>query len=88
VTTRAELRSALDRAVVTRGQFYLIEIMLERGALSNTLACSVWRESEKICAGAERAAARSAPDRRGRFPLGSEPRVSLVRRSFALVLNR
>ena len=37
VTTRAELRSALDRAVVTRGQFYLIEIMLERGALSNTL---------------------------------------------------
>ena len=37
VTTRAELKSALDRAVATRGQFYLIEIMLERGALSNTL---------------------------------------------------
>jgi indolepyruvate decarboxylase len=37
VTTRAELKSALDRAVATRGKFYLIEIMLERGALSNTL---------------------------------------------------
>jgi indolepyruvate decarboxylase len=37
VTTRAELKSALDRAVATRGRFYLIEIMLERGALSNTL---------------------------------------------------
>ena len=37
VTIRAELKSALDRAVATRGRFYLIEIMLERGALSNTL---------------------------------------------------
>ena len=37
VTTRAQLKSALDRAVTTRGRFFLIEIMLERGALSNTL---------------------------------------------------
>jgi indolepyruvate decarboxylase len=43
VTTRAELKSALDRAVATRGRFYLIEIMLERGALSNTLARYVAR---------------------------------------------
>jgi len=37
VTTRAELKSALDRALATRGRFHLIEIMLERGALSETL---------------------------------------------------
>ncbi len=37
VTTRAQLRNALDRAIATRGRFYLIEIMLERGALSDTL---------------------------------------------------
>ncbi|MFQ5467875.1 MAG: indolepyruvate/phenylpyruvate decarboxylase [Kiloniellaceae bacterium] len=38
VTTRAQLKRALDRAVAARGTFRLIEIMLARGALSNTLA--------------------------------------------------
>ncbi len=37
VNTRAELKAALDRAVVTRGKFQLIEITLPRGVLSNTL---------------------------------------------------
>jgi indolepyruvate decarboxylase len=38
VTTRAELRDALARAWSTRGCFQLIEIMMERGALSATLS--------------------------------------------------
>ncbi|MFQ5783230.1 MAG: indolepyruvate/phenylpyruvate decarboxylase [Alphaproteobacteria bacterium] len=38
VTTRAALGAALDRAAATRGRFRLIEIMLERGVWSNTLA--------------------------------------------------
>ncbi len=38
VTTRSGLKQALDRAVATRGRFYLIEIMLARGAVSDTLA--------------------------------------------------
>ncbi|KIZ41109.1 MULTISPECIES: indolepyruvate/phenylpyruvate decarboxylase [Rhodopseudomonas] len=38
VTTRAELASALDAAVVRRGQFSLIEVMLPRGVTSDTLA--------------------------------------------------
>jgi indolepyruvate decarboxylase len=38
VHTRIELRDALARAVAQRGRFYLIEIMLERGAMSQTLA--------------------------------------------------
>jgi indolepyruvate decarboxylase len=37
VTTRAELASALDRALTTRGRFHLIEIMLPRGKMSETL---------------------------------------------------
>jgi indolepyruvate decarboxylase len=37
VTTRAELAVALDRALTTRGRFYLIEIMLPRGKMSETL---------------------------------------------------
>jgi indolepyruvate decarboxylase len=38
VTTRRELAAALDRAVKRRGQFSLIEVMLPRGATSDTLA--------------------------------------------------
>ena len=37
VTTRAELKSALEKAVATRGRFQLIEIAIPRGVLSNTL---------------------------------------------------
>ena len=37
VGTRAELKTALDKAIKTRGQFQLIEITLPRGVLSNTL---------------------------------------------------
>jgi len=38
VTTRAELKAALDRAVATRGRFQLIDITIPRGVLSDTLA--------------------------------------------------
>jgi len=38
VHTRAELWSALQHAIATRGQFQLIEVMIERGVLSDTLA--------------------------------------------------
>ena len=38
VTTRRELKNALERAVVRRGQFSLVEVMLPRGATSRTLA--------------------------------------------------
>lgn len=37
VHTRAELKAALDQAVATRGRFQLIEIMIPRGVLSDTL---------------------------------------------------
>ena len=37
VTTRAELKAALDKAVTTRGQFQLIEVAIPRGVLSTTL---------------------------------------------------
>jgi indolepyruvate decarboxylase len=37
VTTRRELHAALERAVRTRGRFFLIEAMLERGTISETL---------------------------------------------------
>src|SRR5262245_16672670 len=37
VTTRRQLRDALERAVARRGQFSLIEVMLPRGATSETL---------------------------------------------------
>ncbi len=37
VSTRAELKSALDRAMATRGRFQLIEVMIPRGVLSATL---------------------------------------------------
>ncbi|MBE2257914.1 MAG: indolepyruvate/phenylpyruvate decarboxylase [Candidatus Accumulibacter sp.] len=36
--TRAELKAALDHAVVTRGRFQLIEMTIPRGVLSATLA--------------------------------------------------
>src|SRR5215467_1313705 len=38
VTTRRQLRDALDRAVARRGQFSLVEVMLPRGVTSDTLA--------------------------------------------------
>jgi len=38
VHTRAELRDALERAVATRGHFQLIEAMIPRGVLSDTLS--------------------------------------------------
>ena len=38
VRTRAELKAALDRAVRTRGRFQLIEVMIPRGVLSDTLS--------------------------------------------------
>ncbi len=37
VRTRAELKAALEGAIATRGAFQLIEIMIERGVLSQTL---------------------------------------------------
>jgi indolepyruvate decarboxylase len=37
VHTRAELKTALDHAYATRGQFQLIEIMIPRGVLSQAL---------------------------------------------------
>jgi indolepyruvate decarboxylase len=37
VLTRRQLQAALARAVAERGRFYLIEIMLQRGAMSATL---------------------------------------------------
>jgi indolepyruvate decarboxylase len=37
VATRQELQAALARAVDSRGRFYLIEIMLARGDMSETL---------------------------------------------------
>ena len=38
VETRAQLAAALDQAVARRGMFSLIEVMLPRGATSDTLA--------------------------------------------------
>jgi indolepyruvate decarboxylase len=38
VTTRRELAGALERAVARRGAFSLVEVMLPRGATSQTLA--------------------------------------------------
>ena len=38
VRTRAELKTALDKAMATRSRFQLIEIMIPSGVLSNTLA--------------------------------------------------
>ena len=38
VRTRAELKSALDKAVATRGRFQLIEVMIPRGVLSESLS--------------------------------------------------
>jgi len=37
VHTRGELKAALDKAMATRGRFQLIEIMIPRGVLSQTL---------------------------------------------------
>ncbi|MBL8443029.1 MAG: indolepyruvate/phenylpyruvate decarboxylase, partial [Zoogloeaceae bacterium] len=38
VSTRAELKAALELAVATRGKFQLIEAMVPRGVLSDTLS--------------------------------------------------
>ena len=38
VTTRAELKAALDQAMATRGRFQLIDVTIPRGVLSDTLA--------------------------------------------------
>jgi indolepyruvate decarboxylase len=38
VATRAELAAALETAVQRRGKFSLVEVMMERGAISDTLA--------------------------------------------------
>ncbi len=38
VRTRAELKAALDRAITTRGRFQLIEVMIPRGVLSESLS--------------------------------------------------
>jgi indolepyruvate decarboxylase len=38
VSTRAELKAALDTAIATRGRFQLIEVMLRRGEMSETLS--------------------------------------------------
>ena len=38
VHTRAELKTALDAAMATRGRFQLIEVMIPRGVLSETLS--------------------------------------------------
>ena len=38
VSTRAELKAALDRAMATRGRFQLIDIAIPRGVVSSTLA--------------------------------------------------
>jgi indolepyruvate decarboxylase len=38
VSTRADLKHALDAAYFDRGRFQLIEIMLPKGAISSTLA--------------------------------------------------
>jgi indolepyruvate decarboxylase len=38
VETRAELKAALDKAMATRGRFQLIEVIIPRGVLSETLA--------------------------------------------------
>ena len=38
VGSRAELKAALDKALATRGRFQLIELTIERGVLSTTLA--------------------------------------------------
>lgn len=38
VTTRSELSQALADAVAARGRFQLIEIMIERGVISETLS--------------------------------------------------
>ena len=50
VTTRRQLQSALARATQERGRFYLIEIMLDRGALSATLPRFVEAITEKRAA--------------------------------------
>ncbi len=38
VSTRAELKAALEQAIATRGRFQLIEAMVPRGVLSDTLS--------------------------------------------------
>jgi indolepyruvate decarboxylase len=53
VTTRAELKAALDKATATRGRFQLIEVMIPRGVLSSTL--------QRFVAGVKRLSSPSRP---------------------------
>jgi indolepyruvate decarboxylase len=53
VATRRELKEALERAVARRGRFSLVEVMLPRGATSQTLA--------RFVSGFTAARSRSAP---------------------------
>jgi indolepyruvate decarboxylase len=53
VHTRAELKAALERAIATRGRFQLIEVMIPRGVLSQTL--------QRFVAGVKRLNAEAAP---------------------------
>jgi indolepyruvate decarboxylase len=55
VTTRRELKDALERAVARRGKFSLVEVMLPRGATSRTLS--------RFVSGFTAARARAAPPR-------------------------
>ncbi|HRN74254.1 indolepyruvate/phenylpyruvate decarboxylase [Ottowia sp.] len=52
VRTRAELKAALDQAQATRGRFQLIEVMIPKGVLSQTL--------QRFVAGVKRLTATSA----------------------------
>jgi indolepyruvate decarboxylase len=53
VTTRAELKAALDKATATRGRFQLIEVVIPRGVLSSTL--------QRFVAGVKRLSSPSRP---------------------------
>jgi indolepyruvate decarboxylase len=55
VRSRRELRAALERAVASRGRFALVEVMLPRGVISDTLA--------RFVAGFKTARERSATER-------------------------
>ena len=49
VSTTAELKLALESAFGSRGKFQLIEIMLEKGAISRTLAQFVETMKQRQC---------------------------------------
>jgi indolepyruvate decarboxylase len=51
VATRRELADALERAVHARGRFFLVEAMLERGAMSETLSRYVAAATRRVRSG-------------------------------------